>query len=113
MAFNPSNLRFDAAGLIPAIAQDEATDEVLMLAWMNADSLKRTLDTRRVTYWSRSAARYGRKGPPPAMCRSLSTCASIATATVSCSSCVRVDPHATPTERVVFLRLYATMWKWN
>ena len=62
MAFNPSNLRFDAAGLIPAIAQDEATDEVLMLAWMNADLLKRTLDTRRVTYWSRSRGTLWEKG---------------------------------------------------
>ncbi len=62
MAFDPSNLRFDAAGLIPAIAQDEATAEVLMLAWMNAESLKRTLETRRVTYWSRSRGALWEKG---------------------------------------------------
>lgn len=46
--------RFDAAGLIAAIAQDAETGEVLMLAWMNADALKATLETGRATYYSRS-----------------------------------------------------------
>ena len=46
--------KFDAAGLIPAIAQDAETGAVLMLAWMNAEALKLTLETGRVTYWSRS-----------------------------------------------------------
>lgn len=45
---------FNADGLIAAVAQDEATGEVLMLAWMNAEALKRTLETGRATYWSRS-----------------------------------------------------------
>lgn len=45
---------FNADGLIAAIAQDAATGEVLMLAWMNAEALKRTLETGRATYWSRS-----------------------------------------------------------
>ncbi len=49
-------------GLIPAIAQDHATGEVLMMAWMNAASLARTLDTGRVTYWSRSRAEFWEKG---------------------------------------------------
>jgi phosphoribosyl-AMP cyclohydrolase len=52
--FDPSSLRFDAAGLIPCIAQDAGTGEVLMLAWMNAEAVARTLETGRVTYWSRS-----------------------------------------------------------
>ena len=46
--------RFDANGLIAAIAQDAATGEVLMLAWMNAEALAKTLETGRATYWSRS-----------------------------------------------------------
>lgn len=46
--------KFNADGLIAAIAQDATTGEVLMLAWMNADALKATIETRRATYWSRS-----------------------------------------------------------
>ena len=46
--------KFDADGLIPAIAQDAATGEVLMLAWMNAEALRLTLETGAATYWSRS-----------------------------------------------------------
>jgi phosphoribosyl-AMP cyclohydrolase len=45
---------FNADGLIAAVAQDAATGEVLMLAWMNAEALRRTLETGRATYWSRS-----------------------------------------------------------
>lgn len=46
--------KFDANGLIAAVAQDDATGEILMLAWMNADALQATLDTRKATFWSRS-----------------------------------------------------------
>jgi len=53
---------FDAAGLVPAIAQDVTTGEVLMLAWMNRDALTRTLETGEVTYWSRSRKELWRKG---------------------------------------------------
>ncbi|MEM8571519.1 MAG: phosphoribosyl-AMP cyclohydrolase [Pseudomonadota bacterium] len=59
--FDISSLRFDASGLIPAIAQDE-TGEVLMMAWMNAESLAATLETGQVTYWSRSRQELWRKG---------------------------------------------------
>jgi phosphoribosyl-AMP cyclohydrolase len=62
MAFDPANLKYDAAGLIPCIAQDHATGEVLMLAWMNAGAVARTLETGRVTYWSRSRAEFWEKG---------------------------------------------------
>ncbi len=55
-------MAFDANGLVPAIAQDATTGEVLMMAWMNADSLRHTLETREVTYWSRSRGRLWRKG---------------------------------------------------
>lgn len=48
------NLPFDEGGLIAAIAQDAKTGDVLMLAWMNRDSLQATLQTGNMTYWSRS-----------------------------------------------------------
>ncbi|WP_210528318.1 phosphoribosyl-AMP cyclohydrolase [Rubellimicrobium arenae] len=62
MAFDPATLTYNDAGLIPAIAQDHATGEVLMLAWMNAESVARTLETGRVTYWSRSRRAFWVKG---------------------------------------------------
>jgi len=52
--FSPASLTYDAAGLLPVIAQDADSLAVLMLAWMNADAVARTLATGRVTYWSRS-----------------------------------------------------------
>lgn len=55
-------LRFDDQGLIPAIAQQHDTGEVLMMAWMNRDAVEETLRTRRVTYWSRSRRSLWRKG---------------------------------------------------
>ncbi len=54
--------RFNADGLIAAIAQDFETGDVLMLAWMNAEALRLTLQTRRATYWSRSRAALWIKG---------------------------------------------------
>ncbi len=54
MRFDASTLIYDANGLLPAIAQDVDSGDVLMLAWMNADAVARTLETGRVTYWSRS-----------------------------------------------------------
>ncbi len=62
MSFNPATLNFDANGLIPAIAQDHATGEVLMLAWMSAESLTLTLQSGQVTYWSRSRQALWAKG---------------------------------------------------
>lgn len=62
MSFDPSSLKYDANGLIPCIAQDHLTGEVLMMAWMNADSVARTLATGKVTYWSRSRASFWVKG---------------------------------------------------
>ena len=54
--------RFDGSGLLPVIAQHEATGEVLMLAYMNAEALRLTLDTGEAHYWSRSRGRIWRKG---------------------------------------------------
>ena len=62
MVFDPATLTFDAAGLIPAIAQDASSHEVLMMAWMNAEAVARTLETGRVTYWSRSRHSFWVKG---------------------------------------------------
>ena len=62
MAFDPATLRYDANGLIPAIAQEQGTGEVLMMAWMNAEAVARTLETGRVTYWSRSRQAFWIKG---------------------------------------------------
>ncbi|MEI8082776.1 MAG: phosphoribosyl-AMP cyclohydrolase [Actinomycetes bacterium] len=53
---------FNSDGLVPVIAQQHDTGEVLMLAWMNAEALRRTFDTGRATYWSRSRGEYWRKG---------------------------------------------------
>ena len=55
-------IRFDSAGLVPAIAQQHDTGEVLMLAWMNRDAVAETLATGRVCYWSRSRQSLWRKG---------------------------------------------------
>jgi phosphoribosyl-AMP cyclohydrolase len=55
-------VKFDQNGLIPAIAQQFDTKEVLMMAWMNLQSLEETLKTGRVCYWSRSRQNYWRKG---------------------------------------------------
>ena len=55
-------LRFDERGLIPAIAQQHDTGEVLMLAWMNRSAVEETLATGRVCYWSRSRGRLWRRG---------------------------------------------------
>jgi len=60
--FDPKSLKLDANGLIPAIAQDADTGAVLMMAWMNLTSLEVTLNTGRVTYWSRSRAELWEKG---------------------------------------------------
>jgi len=55
-------ITFNADGLVPAIVQQWDTNEVLMLAWLNDEALRRTLTTGRVTYWSRSRQEYWRKG---------------------------------------------------
>ncbi len=62
MKFDPASLIYNEAGLIPVIAQDHATGDVLMMAWMNTDAVTRTLETGRVTYWSRSRQAFWIKG---------------------------------------------------
>ena len=53
---------FNADGLVPAVVQDATSRAVLMLAWMDAEALRRTIETRRATYWSRSRGTYWVKG---------------------------------------------------
>ena len=60
--FSINNLQFDKDGLIPAIAQDYLDGSVLMLAWMNKESLKKTIETKEVHYWSRSRSELWKKG---------------------------------------------------
>lgn len=62
MAFDPQSLRYDDKGLIPVVAQDHASGEVLMMAWMSAEAVARTLHSQRVTYWSRSRQAFWVKG---------------------------------------------------
>ena len=55
-------VKWNEAGLVPAIAQDDKTGENLMVAWMNRDALQETVETNRAVYWSRSRQRIWRKG---------------------------------------------------
>ena len=58
----PSNLQFDERGLLPAIAQDADTGEVLMVAWMNAEAVRRTQASGEAWFWSRSRGELWHKG---------------------------------------------------
>jgi phosphoribosyl-AMP cyclohydrolase len=57
-----AEIKFDTAGLVPAIAQQHDTGEILMVAWMNRDAVRVTLEEGRACYWSRSRRRLWRKG---------------------------------------------------
>jgi phosphoribosyl-AMP cyclohydrolase len=57
-----ARIRYDAAGLVPAIVQEEGTGAVLMLGYMDAEALRRTLETGRTWFWSRSRGEYWCKG---------------------------------------------------
>ena len=57
-----AEIRFDADGLVPVIAQDAASGRVLMVAWANREALAETVQTQRAVYWSRSRNRLWRKG---------------------------------------------------
>ncbi len=66
-----SQLSFNSDGLLPAIAQQFDTGEVLMMAWMNADAVRETIQTGRVCYWSRSRQALWRKGESSEQTQSL------------------------------------------
>jgi phosphoribosyl-AMP cyclohydrolase len=57
-----AEIRFDRDGLVPAVAQQHDTDEILMVAWMNRDAVRATLTEGRACYWSRSRSTLWRKG---------------------------------------------------
>jgi len=57
-----AEIRFDSDGLVPAVAQQHDTGEILMVAWMNRDAVRATLTEGRACYWSRSRATLWRKG---------------------------------------------------
>jgi len=57
-----AGLTFDAAGLLPAVVQDETDGTVLMVAWMDAEAVRRTLTSGRTWFWSRSRREHWRKG---------------------------------------------------
>jgi phosphoribosyl-AMP cyclohydrolase len=57
-----AGVKYDADGLVPAIVQEHGSGEVLMLAWMNEAALRRSLETGRMWYWSRSRQEYWCKG---------------------------------------------------
>ena len=59
---NTLSLNYNADGLIAAVAQDVATKEILMLAWMNQQAFERTLETGEAHYWSRSRSELWHKG---------------------------------------------------
>jgi phosphoribosyl-AMP cyclohydrolase len=56
------DVAFDDGGLVPAVVQDAENGDVLMVAWMNRESLQRTLDEKRTVFWSRSRQELWRKG---------------------------------------------------
>ena len=62
MSIALDKLKYDSNGLIPAIVQDHENGEVLMMAWMNRESLQRTVETNLCTYWSRSRQQFWIKG---------------------------------------------------
>lgn len=57
-----SRVMFNSAGLVPAVVQEAGSGQVLMLAWMDSEALRRTIETGRATYWSRSRQEYWVKG---------------------------------------------------
>ena len=77
--------KFDANGLVPVVAVSAVTGEVLMLAYMNAEALARTIETGEAHYWSRSRGRLWRKGEDSGNASASSRCAPTATRTRCCS----------------------------
>ncbi|MCY4151029.1 MAG: phosphoribosyl-AMP cyclohydrolase [Aestuariivita sp.] len=62
MPFDVTTVKFNSAGLVPCVVQENETGIVLMLAWMSKESISKTLETKRVTFWSRSRQELWIKG---------------------------------------------------
>jgi len=80
-----SKSEFDDRGLITAVVQDDASDEILMVAHMNAESLAKTLQTGETWFWSRSRQELWHKGATSGAIQASLICAWIATATRCCA----------------------------
>ena len=68
-------IKWNEAGLVPAIAQDEQTGDNLMVAWMNREALQETVETKKAVYWSRSRKKIWRKAKNQAISNLLKKCA--------------------------------------
>ena len=62
LTINDTRLTFDSNGLIPAVVQDATTKDVLMVAWMNTESLQKTLESGETWFWSRSRQEFCNQG---------------------------------------------------
>jgi len=78
------SVKWDRDGLVPAIAQELGSGDVLMFAWMNREALAQTAASGRAVYWSRSRQRLWHKGEESAMCSRCTNCAWTATTTSCC-----------------------------
>ena len=107
MSFDPASLSYNAAGLIPTIAQDETTGEVLMMAWMNQDADHQTLDSGRVTYWSRSRQAFWIKGESSGNTQALVDFRIDCDRDCLLGLCAKSVLPATPTAAVVFTPQFA------
>ena len=103
--FDPSTLKYNDAGLLPVIAQDEKSFEVLMLAWMNKEAIERTLETGKVTYWSRSRSEFWIKGETSGNTQDLVEFRLIVTEMHCLLSSDKREPHAIQKEKAVFLQV--------
>ena len=101
--FDIDRLQFNADGLIPAIAQDYKTGEVLMMAWMNRESLEQTLASRDVVYWSRSRGELWRKGATSGTSKNCMGCGWIVTRTRCYWRLIRRARPVTPIGAAVFI----------
>ena len=95
-------IKFDSDGLVPAIAQQHDTGEVLMVAWMNREAVRVTLAEGGACYWSRSRGKLWRKGETRGRRSASSNSASIATATRCCCWSIRRASPATPAAATAF-----------
>ena len=77
-------VRWDDNGLVPVIAQEASTNDVLMFAWMNREALAKTIETQRAVYYSRSRKRLWFRARSRATCSTCTRCGSIATRTSCC-----------------------------
>jgi len=96
------DIKFDAHGLVPAIAQDAGTGCVLMMAWMNDEAVRRSIDTGYAHYYSRSRKKQWKKGESSGHVQKSKPCIWTAMATPFCSRSNKPGPPATPTARAAF-----------